>query len=177
MVRPYPYSRLNDKQKGAIVLIMHRLQESLPSGLIWLDPREDLVGHVLAQEDWEVVRFAAMERGVSRCGIGRWRPSYVSGTTRVCVYNGGQSRCLTSNRRNDVSSYRVELDTSLFITRAVFRAVRRQIGQGSAAAGLIEGICSSVYVLPTMTGSWRSAERTIASNTATPCRMSSGGIG
>ncbi|MBV8090298.1 MAG: hypothetical protein JO139_12125 [Alphaproteobacteria bacterium] len=27
------YSRLNDKQKGAIVLIMHRLHESLPSGL------------------------------------------------------------------------------------------------------------------------------------------------
>ena len=27
------YSRLNDKGKGAIVLIMHRLHESLPSGL------------------------------------------------------------------------------------------------------------------------------------------------
>ena len=27
------YSRLNDKQQGAIVLIMHRLHESLPSGL------------------------------------------------------------------------------------------------------------------------------------------------
>jgi predicted phage terminase large subunit-like protein len=27
------YSRLNDKQKGAIILIMHRLHESLPSGL------------------------------------------------------------------------------------------------------------------------------------------------
>src|SRR5439155_21455452 len=27
------YSRLNDKQKGAIVLIMHRLHESLPSGM------------------------------------------------------------------------------------------------------------------------------------------------
>jgi predicted phage terminase large subunit-like protein len=42
------YSRLNDKAKGAIVLIMQRLHE------------EDLVGHVLAQEDWEVVRFAAL---------------------------------------------------------------------------------------------------------------------
>ena len=33
------YSRPNDKQKGAIVLIMHRLHESLPSGvtrgMIW----------------------------------------------------------------------------------------------------------------------------------------------
>ena len=42
------YSRLNDKQKGAIVLIMHRLHE------------DDLVGHVLAQEDWEVLRFPAI---------------------------------------------------------------------------------------------------------------------
>jgi predicted phage terminase large subunit-like protein len=42
------YSRLNDKRKGAIVLIMHRLHE------------DDLVGHVLAQEDWEVVRFPAI---------------------------------------------------------------------------------------------------------------------
>ena len=41
-------SRLNDKQKGAIVLIMHRLHEG------------DLVGHVLAQEDWEIVRFPAI---------------------------------------------------------------------------------------------------------------------
>jgi hypothetical protein len=35
------YSRLNDKEKGAIILIMHRLHESLPSGLT------RLVGHVL----------------------------------------------------------------------------------------------------------------------------------
>src|SRR5437764_5980994 len=42
------YSRLNDKLAGAIVLIMHRLHE------------DDLVGHVLAQEDWEVVRFPAV---------------------------------------------------------------------------------------------------------------------
>ena len=48
VVRPRHYSRLNDKQKGAIVLIMHRLHE------------DDLVGHVLAQEDWEVVRFPAI---------------------------------------------------------------------------------------------------------------------
>src|SRR5713226_5353147 len=42
------YSRLNDKQKGAIVVIMHRLHE------------DDLVGHVLAQEPWEVVRIPAI---------------------------------------------------------------------------------------------------------------------
>jgi predicted phage terminase large subunit-like protein len=42
------YSRLNDTRTGAIILIMQRLHE------------DDLVGHVLAQEDWEVVRLAAI---------------------------------------------------------------------------------------------------------------------
>src|SRR5262249_53880000 len=42
------YSRLNDKQHGAIVIIMQRLHE------------DDLVGHVLAQEPWEVLSFSAI---------------------------------------------------------------------------------------------------------------------
>ena len=42
------YSRLNDKLSGAIVVIMHRLHE------------DDLAGHVLAQEEWEVVRLPAI---------------------------------------------------------------------------------------------------------------------
>ena len=42
------YSRLNDKREGAIVIIMQRLHE------------DDLVGHVLAQEPWEIVRFPAI---------------------------------------------------------------------------------------------------------------------
>jgi predicted phage terminase large subunit-like protein len=42
------YSRLNDTRTGAIILIMHRLHE------------DDLAGHVLAQEDWEVVRLPAI---------------------------------------------------------------------------------------------------------------------
>src|SRR5271155_147533 len=42
------YNRLNDKRAGAIVLVMHRLHE------------DDLMGHVLTQEDWEVVRFPAI---------------------------------------------------------------------------------------------------------------------
>ena len=41
-------SRLNDKQNGCIILIMQRLHE------------DDLVGHVLGQEDWDVVRFPAI---------------------------------------------------------------------------------------------------------------------
>jgi hypothetical protein len=36
------YSRLNDKQTGCIIIIMQRLH------------KDDLVGHVLEQEDWEL---------------------------------------------------------------------------------------------------------------------------
>lgn len=42
------YSRLNDRKNGAIVIIMQRLHE------------DDLVGHVLAQEEWEVLSFPAV---------------------------------------------------------------------------------------------------------------------
>jgi predicted phage terminase large subunit-like protein len=56
-------SRLNDKQKGCIILIMQRLHE------------DDLVGHVLSQEDWEVVRLPAIaeedEKQVIETVLGR----------------------------------------------------------------------------------------------------------
>ena len=42
------YSRLNDKEKGAIVIVMQRLHE------------DDLVGHVLKREGWEVLSFPAI---------------------------------------------------------------------------------------------------------------------
>ena len=42
------YSRLNDKQKGAIVIVMQRLHE------------DDLAGHVLRQGGWDVVSFPAV---------------------------------------------------------------------------------------------------------------------
>src|SRR6266851_143323 len=41
-------SRLDDKQRGAIILIMQRLHE------------DDLTGHVLEQENWELLRFPAI---------------------------------------------------------------------------------------------------------------------
>jgi len=41
-------SRLNDKAKGGIILIMQRLHQ------------EDLVGHVLEQESWDVLSFPAI---------------------------------------------------------------------------------------------------------------------
>ncbi len=45
------YNRLNDKATGAVVLVMHRLHE------------DDLTGHVLAHENWEVVRFPSIAEG------------------------------------------------------------------------------------------------------------------
>jgi predicted phage terminase large subunit-like protein len=42
------YSRLNDKRTGCIIIIMQRLHE------------DDLVGHVLEQEKWELVRLPAI---------------------------------------------------------------------------------------------------------------------
>jgi predicted phage terminase large subunit-like protein len=42
------YSRLNDKRSGCMTIIMQRLHE------------DDLVGHVLEQEDWELVRLPAI---------------------------------------------------------------------------------------------------------------------
>jgi predicted phage terminase large subunit-like protein len=42
------YSRLNDKRRGCIILIMQRLHE------------DDLVGHVLGLEPWKVIRFPAI---------------------------------------------------------------------------------------------------------------------
>jgi hypothetical protein len=54
---------LNDKLEGAIVVIMHRLHE------------DDLTGHVLAQEDWEIVRLPAIaeedERLLADTPLGR----------------------------------------------------------------------------------------------------------
>src|SRR3954469_20610112 len=42
------YTRLNDKRRGSIVIVMQRLHE------------DDLVGHVLGQEDWDILRFPAI---------------------------------------------------------------------------------------------------------------------
>jgi predicted phage terminase large subunit-like protein len=56
-------SRLNDKRDGCIILVMQRLHE------------DDLVGHVLQQEDWRVLKFPAIaeenETHVVRTPYGR----------------------------------------------------------------------------------------------------------
>jgi predicted phage terminase large subunit-like protein len=42
------YSRLNSKEAGVIIIVQQRLHE------------DDLVGHVLGQEDWRLIRFPAI---------------------------------------------------------------------------------------------------------------------
>ena len=73
MVRPHPLQPPHDKRTGAIILIMHRLHESLPSGVtrgtIWsaMCWRSPLGARVRAPVGWrigdapgEVVRFPAI---------------------------------------------------------------------------------------------------------------------
>src|SRR5271157_4591373 len=79
------YSRLNDKQKGSIILIMHRLHE------------DDLVGHVLAQEDWEVVHFPAIAEEDET-----WRSRRYG--DRGILPVGGARRCTPSGSRRQCSS-------------------------------------------------------------------------
>ena len=52
------YTRLNDKQRGAIVLVMQRLHE------------DDLVGHVLGHEDWTHVAIPAIETEIRSYRVG-----------------------------------------------------------------------------------------------------------
>jgi hypothetical protein len=44
------YSRLNSKQSGAIIIVMQRVHE------------DDLVGHVLGQEPWDLISFPAIAK-------------------------------------------------------------------------------------------------------------------
>src|SRR5204863_8642026 len=44
------YSRLNDKRRGAIVIVMQRLHEA------------ELVGHVRGQGEWDILRFPAIPK-------------------------------------------------------------------------------------------------------------------
>jgi len=46
------YSRINDKQKGCIIIIMQRLHQ------------DDLVGHAREQDGWEEVRFPAIAESI-----------------------------------------------------------------------------------------------------------------
>src|SRR5262249_36852819 len=53
------YSRLNNKRTGAIVIVMQRLHE------------DDLVGHVLSKEDWQVLSIPAIATDDTEYRVGR----------------------------------------------------------------------------------------------------------
>jgi len=61
------YSRLNNRRKGAIVIIMQRLHE------------DDLVGHVMRQEEWDVVSFPAIAEADESHLVETWRGKRVFG--------------------------------------------------------------------------------------------------
>jgi len=85
------YSRQNDKRRSAIVIIMQRLHE------------DDLVGHVLAQEPWEVVRFPAIAEADEAHEIETiWGP-----------------RCFTRRQGEALHPEREPLDTLEHIRRTV----------------------------------------------------------
>ena len=85
------YSRQNDKRHGAIVIIMQRLHE------------DDLVGHVLGQEPWEVVCFPAIAEADERHEIDTiWGP-----------------QCFTRHRGQALHPDREPLDTLDRIRRTI----------------------------------------------------------
>jgi predicted phage terminase large subunit-like protein len=85
------YSRLNDKRSGAIVIIMQRLHE------------DDLVGHVLALEPWEVLSFPAIAEA-----------DEVHRIETIC-----EPRCFTRRRGEALHPDREPLETLEHIRRTI----------------------------------------------------------
>ena len=76
------YSRLNNKRTGAIVIIIQRLHE------------DDLVGHVLAQEEWD--RLSAFRPSLKPMRCTRSRRSW----DRDASCGGAARRCIPSASRS-----------------------------------------------------------------------------
>ena len=93
------YSRLNDKARSAIVLVMHRLHE------------DDLAGHVLAQEDWEVVRFPAIAEADETHRIETVAGPRVFSRPRGEALQPG-ARAVADARRDPAHDRRIPPDTS-----------------------------------------------------------------
>jgi hypothetical protein len=79
------YSRQNDKRHGAIVTIMQRLHE------------DNLIGHLLAQEPWEVLSFPAIAEGDEVHEIETiWGPQcFTRAGARPCIPTASRLRCST----------------------------------------------------------------------------------
>ena len=88
------YSRQNDKRRGAIVIIMQRLHE------------DDLVGHVLGQEPWEVVCFPAIAEADERHEIDTiWGPQcFTRHRGKPCIPTASRSTPSTASGGRSAST-------------------------------------------------------------------------
>ena len=114
------YSRLNDKRHGAIVIIMQRLHE------------DDLVGHVLAQEPWEVVRFPAIAEADE---VHRDRDDLGTATLHAPPGRGlaPRARAARDARPHPPHDRRIQFRRPV---SAIARAVGRRPGQGGMVQAL-----------------------------------------
>jgi len=113
------YSRLNDKRYGAIVIVMQRLHE------------DDLVGHVLRQEHWEVVGFPAIAETDEEHQIETiWE---ARSFTRVRATLCTRPRAARYPRPHSANDRRIQLRRPV---SAIPRAVGRRPGQGRMVQAL-----------------------------------------
>jgi predicted phage terminase large subunit-like protein len=88
------YSRLNNKDEGCIILIMQRLHE------------DDLVGHVLEQEQWEVVSLPAIaEQDESFLIETPYGPRRFTRTAGGILHPARESRRTLTNIRRTIGEY------------------------------------------------------------------------
>ena len=88
------YSRQNDKRSGAIVIIMQRLHE------------DDLVGHVLAQEQWEIVRFPAIaEEDEVHEIVKPWGPRSFTRRRGEALHPGREPLAILDHIRRTIGEY------------------------------------------------------------------------
>src|ERR1700719_4238035 len=88
------YSRLNDKRRGGIVIIMQRLHE------------DDLVGHVLGQEPWEVVSFPAIAEADEVHEIATiWGPERFARRTGEALHPARESLATLEHIRRTIGEY------------------------------------------------------------------------
>jgi predicted phage terminase large subunit-like protein len=88
------YSRLNDKRHGAIVIIMQRLHE------------DDLVGHVLGQEPWEVVCFPAIAEADEVHGVDTiWGPQRFTRWRGEALHPARESLATLEHIRRTIGEY------------------------------------------------------------------------
>src|SRR6266478_2160888 len=88
------YSRLNDKSRGAIVIIMQRLHE------------DDLVGHVLQQEPWEVVCFPAIAEADELHEIATiWGPRHFTRQRGEALHPARESLATLEHIRRTIGEY------------------------------------------------------------------------